>query len=44
MTGLMQKGVRIIGDLPIYVPYDSVDCWMFPELFQFDERRVGHVT
>ncbi len=32
------KGVRIIGDVPIYVPYDSVEVWSSPELFQLDER------
>ena len=31
------KGIRIIGDVPIYVPYDSVDVWKNPELFQLDE-------
>ncbi|MBQ9167070.1 MAG: 4-alpha-glucanotransferase [Oscillospiraceae bacterium] len=31
------KGIRLIGDVPIYVPYDSVDAWSNPELFQFDE-------
>ena len=30
------NGVRIIGDVPIYVPYDSVDVWSNPELFQLD--------
>ena len=29
-------GVRIIGDVPIYVPLDSVDVWSNPELFQLD--------
>ena len=33
------KGVRIIGDVPIYVPLDSADVWANPELFQLDERR-----
>ena len=28
--------VKIIGDVPIYVPYDSVDVWSNPELFQLD--------
>ena len=28
-----QKGVRLIGDLPIYVTYDSADLWTHPELF-----------
>ena len=30
-------GIRIIGDLPIYVPYDSCDVWANPHLFQLDE-------
>lgn len=30
------KGIRIIGDIPIYVAYDSADVWAFPELFQLD--------
>ena len=32
------KGIRIIGDLPIYVAFDSADTWAGPELFRFDER------
>ena len=32
-----QKGVRIIGDVPIYVPYDSADVWGNPQWFQLDE-------
>ena len=31
------KGIRIIGDIPIYVAFDSADSWSHPELFQFDE-------
>ena len=31
------KGVVIIGDVPIYVPMDSVDVWSNPELFLLDE-------
>jgi len=31
------RQVQIIGDVPIYVPYDSVDVWSNPELFQLDE-------
>lgn len=30
-------GVQIIGDVPIYVPYDSVDLWSDPELFLLDK-------
>ena len=31
-----KNGIRIIGDVPIYVPYDSADVWSNPELFQLD--------
>ena len=31
------RGIRIIGDVPIYVPLDSVEVWSSPELFQLDE-------
>ena len=31
------KGVKIIGDIPIYVSLDSSDAWADYELFQFDE-------
>lgn len=31
-----QKGIRIIGDIPIYVSHDSADVWMHPELFLLD--------
>ena len=31
-----EKGIKIIGDVPIYVPLDSVDVWSHPELFQLD--------
>ena len=33
-----EQGIRIIGDLPIYVAFDSADAWGHPELFQFDEN------
>jgi len=32
------KGIRIIGDVPIYVPLDSADVWSSPELFELDEE------
>ena len=31
-----EKGICIIGDVPIYVPLDSVEVWRSPELFQLD--------
>ncbi|NTW72788.1 MAG: 4-alpha-glucanotransferase [Eubacteriaceae bacterium] len=32
-----QSGVQIIGDIPIYVPLDSSDAWVWSHLFQLDE-------
>ncbi len=34
------QGIRIIGDIPIYVAFDSADAWVHPELFQFDENNM----
>ncbi|MBK8345356.1 MAG: 4-alpha-glucanotransferase [Bacteroidetes bacterium] len=33
------NGVKIIGDIPIYVAMDSSDTWCNPELFQFDRNK-----
>ena len=33
-----ENGISIIGDVPIYVPHDSVEVWSSPELFQLDEQ------
>ena len=32
-----ENGIEIIGDIPIYVAFDSADAWASPELFQFNE-------
>ena len=34
-----QKGVRLIGDLPIFVSPESSDVWAKPHLFQLDRQR-----
>ena len=34
-----EKGIRIIGDVPIYVPLDSADVWASPQLFQLGPNR-----
>lgn len=34
------NGVRIIGDIPIYVAMDSADVWANPSLFQLDEDNI----
>ena len=33
-----EKGIRIFGDLPIFIAYDSVDVWANPHLFFLDEQ------
>jgi 4-alpha-glucanotransferase len=33
------KGVRFIGDIPIYVNYDSADVWAQSEFFNLDKDR-----
>jgi 4-alpha-glucanotransferase len=33
------RGVQIIGDVPIYVVYDSADVWMHPTLFNLDQEN-----
>lgn len=35
-----EKGIEIIGDIPIYVAFDSADTWANPELFQLDENNL----
>ena len=32
------KGIKIIGDMPIYVAHDSMDVWGSPEQFLLDEN------
>ncbi|MBU4478768.1 MAG: 4-alpha-glucanotransferase, partial [Candidatus Omnitrophica bacterium] len=39
-----QKGIRIIGDIPIYVTYDSADVWTHPELFKLNEHKKPAVV
>jgi 4-alpha-glucanotransferase len=30
------RGVRLMGDLPIFVAHDSADCWARPDLYELD--------
>ena len=34
-----ERGIQIIGDIPIYVALDGADAWSMPELFRFDGDR-----
>lgn len=39
------RGVRLIGDLPIFVSPESADVWANPEIFKLDRhRRPTHVA
>ena len=34
-----ERGIKIIGDIPIFVSGDSADVWANPEFFQLDAER-----
>ena len=34
------KGIEIVGDIPIYVAFDSSDAWSHPELFELDNENI----
>ncbi|CAN5906189.1 4-alpha-glucanotransferase [soil metagenome] len=36
------KDILVVGDIPIFIAYDSADAWANPELFYFD--KVGNPT
>lgn len=38
-----EKGISLIGDIPIYVAMDSADVWAYPHLFQLDETTLRPV-
>jgi 4-alpha-glucanotransferase len=38
-----ERGIRILGDLPIFVSPDSSDVWAAPELFLLDENSKPRV-
>lgn len=33
-----ERGVSIMGDLPIFIAHHSADCWARPDLYTLDER------
>jgi 4-alpha-glucanotransferase len=34
-----ERKVKLLGDVAIFVSYDSADVWTHPEIFQLDEKR-----
>lgn len=44
-TYAAERGVRFVGDMPIYVDLDSADVWANPDIFKLDEtREPTHVS
>jgi 4-alpha-glucanotransferase len=39
-----ERGVRLLGDLPIFVSPDSSDAWANPEVFLLDDRSKPRVV
>jgi 4-alpha-glucanotransferase len=39
-----ERGIRIIGDAPIFVAYDSADVWAHPDLFKLDPEGNSTVV
>jgi 4-alpha-glucanotransferase len=39
-----EKGLRIIGDIPIFVAYDSADVWVNKDLFYLDKDGLPEVV
>jgi 4-alpha-glucanotransferase len=37
-TYCQQRGIRFMGDVPIYVAHDSADVWAHPDLFYLDDQ------
>ncbi|WP_263366041.1 4-alpha-glucanotransferase [Edaphobacter bradus] len=38
-TYCAKRGIRILGDVAIFVSYDSADVWTHPEMFELNEER-----
>ncbi|MCD8390415.1 MAG: 4-alpha-glucanotransferase, partial [Firmicutes bacterium] len=38
------RGIRIIGDMPIYVAQDSAPVWVYPDLFELDGELMPTVV
>lgn len=43
-THAQQRGVHLMGDLPIFVAHDSADVWARPDLYFLDEKHQPSVV
>lgn len=34
------RGIRFIGDIPIYITFDSAETWSDPDIFQLNEKTL----
>ncbi len=39
-----ERGMRIIGDVAIFVSYDSADVWTHPDIFRLERRSLAEVV
>ena len=39
-----ERGVSIMGDLPIFIAHHSADCWSRPDLYELDEQHQPTVV
>jgi len=39
-----QRLIHIIGDIPIYVDFDSVDVWAAPEMYKLDNEKKPYAV
>jgi 4-alpha-glucanotransferase len=39
-----ERDIKIVGDIPIFIAYDSADAWANPELFFLDEESLPTVV
>ena len=39
-----KKGIKIVGDLPIYVSYDSCDVWVNQSIFKLDKAQEPYAV
>lgn len=37
-TYAKEKGITVVGDMPLFISYDSSDAWVYPHLFELDEE------
>ncbi len=43
-TYASERGVRIAGDIPMYVGYESADVWGIPEIFKLDREKKPYAV